>query len=79
MKKVIPILIIILISIGCNSNSDFNSEEWNQKGVDWWMTDVREKMIEDLIQSDTLINLKKKEVIELLGQPINLSSNRQII
>ena len=33
------------------------------------MTDVREKMIIDLIDSDTLIGLNKTKVFELLGQP----------
>ena len=35
----------------------FKSEVWKAKGVDWWMTDVREKMVGDLIRSEILIGL----------------------
>ena len=47
----------------------FDSKVWNQKGVDWWVTDIREKMVDDLIESDTLIGMSQEEVIELLGRP----------
>lgn len=33
------------------------------------MNDVREKMVDDLLQSDVLIGLNHREVIALLGQP----------
>ena len=33
------------------------------------MTDIREKMVDDLIESDTLIGMNQGQVIELLGQP----------
>ena len=60
---------MVLIISSCDSRQNFDSDKWKQKGVDWWMTDFREKMIDDLIQSDTLIGLNRKEVIDLLGQP----------
>ncbi|MFT4535474.1 MAG: hypothetical protein ACI9P5_002843 [Saprospiraceae bacterium] len=69
MKKVLTIILLFTILTSCNSKKDFNSQEWNEKGVDWWMTDIREKMVDDLIQSDTLIGLNKTEIIDLLGQP----------
>ena len=69
MKKVLQIVLLSLIVISCNSKKEFNSQEWNEKGVDWWMTDIREKMVDDLIQSDTLIGLNKSQIINLLGQP----------
>ena len=40
------------------------------------MTDVRENMIDDLIQSDTLIGMNKEQVIELLGQPKSETETR---
>ena len=67
--KAIYYIIFCLVFIGCNSKEKFNSEKWKHKGLDWWMTDFREKMIDDLIQSDTLIGLSKEEVINLLGEP----------
>ena len=69
MTKVLQIILLSLILISCNSKNEFNSETWSEKGVDWWMTDIREKMVDDLIESDTLIGLNKNEVIGLLGQP----------
>ena len=53
----------------CNSNYEFDSNKWKQNGADWWMTDVREKMIDDLIKSDTLISMNEEQIIKLLGQP----------
>ncbi|MDA8692760.1 hypothetical protein N9L92_01770 [Saprospiraceae bacterium] len=74
MKKIFQIILISIIVCNCNSKQEFNSKEWNKKSVDWWMTDIREKMVDDLIFSDTLIKLSKIEVIKLLGQPENNSS-----
>ena len=62
-------LLTILQAVSCSTNQKFDSDKWQQKGVDWWMMDVREKMIDDLIQSDTLIGLTKNEIVELLGEP----------
>jgi len=53
----------------CESKQKFDSVEWKKKELDWWMTDFREKMVDDLIQSDTLIGLSKVQVVELLGKP----------
>lgn len=47
----------------------FDSAEWNKKGVDWQMTEYREKMVSDLIKSYTLIRLEKIKGTELLGKP----------
>lgn len=60
---------MVLVISSCDSRQNFDSYKWKQKGVDWWMTDCREKMVDDLIQTDTLIGLNRKEVIELLGHP----------
>ena len=69
------IYLIILIGLStltvtsCDSEQKFNAVEWKQKELDWWMTDTREKMVGDLMESDTLIGLTRVEVIELLGLP----------
>ena len=57
-----------MLTLSCGTER-FDSRVWNQKGVDWWMTDIREKMVDDLIESDTLIGMIQGQVIELLGQP----------
>ena len=61
-------LIVSLIT-SCGSGSEFNSAKWKEKGVDWWMTDVRERMVDDLVNSDTLKNMDREQVLKLLGQP----------
>ncbi len=45
----------------------FESSKWNTKdGADY---PFRNKMLQDLLEKDTLRYLKKEEVIALLGQP----------
>ncbi len=73
------VALTLLYSCTNENNKPFDSDEWNRKGVDWWMTDVREKMVKDIIQSDTLIGLKKDEVIDLLGKPDKIDSNKLYI
>lgn len=53
----------------CGSSHEFEAAKWKQKGTDWWMTDVREKMVDDLVKSDTLMNMDRKQVLKLLGKP----------
>lgn len=69
-------LLLLLMSVSAivyrivwDENEKFDSETWKQKEVDWWATDFREKMVKDLIKSDTLIGLDQSEIIELLGNP----------
>ncbi|RYZ53872.1 MAG: hypothetical protein EOP49_06410 [Sphingobacteriales bacterium] len=68
MSLIISFLILIIwTALGCKSK--FDSAEWNGKGIDWQWTDVREKMVDDLIDSDTLIGMDTAQVYKLLGQP----------
>jgi len=66
-----PVFIFLFFAVlsGCDNNQSFDSVKWQKKGVDWYLSDQREKMIEDLILSDTLIGLNKDAVIALLGEP----------
>jgi hypothetical protein len=67
---------VVTLLLGCSKyDKPFNGEEWNRRGVDWWTTDVRERMIKDIIESDTLIGLRKEEVIALLGKPEKTQGN----
>lgn len=66
MKNLLIILIVVVIAVGCGKS--FDSNKWNEKGVDWWMTDFREEMLDDLITSDTLIGINKSELYKLLGE-----------
>jgi len=59
----------LLLLTGCSSRQEFNSEKWKSKPVDWWATDIRESMLDDLVQSDTLIGMDRNKVMELLGDP----------
>ena len=73
MKNRISQFLIICLTVlavsSCNSKQEFDSDEWKQTGLDWWITDFREKMVDDLIQNDTLIKMNQEQVIELLGLP----------
>ena len=73
MKNRISQFLIICLTVlavsSCNSKQEFDSDEWKQTGLDWWITDFREKMVDDLIQNDTLIRMNQEQVIELLGLP----------
>jgi hypothetical protein len=60
-------LVLFVITLGCKSK--FNSSEWNENGVDWQWTNVREKMVDDLVDSDTLIGMDTTQVYQLLGKP----------
>lgn len=68
LKSICYTTTLLLFIMGCSTQEKFNAEIWQQKGLDWQMTDAREKMVEDLIQSDTLLGLTKTKVIELLGK-----------
>lgn len=75
------VLAVLLLLSSCfhKNNRPFDSVEWKNEGVDWWITDVREKMVNNLIQSDTLIGLQKEEVKELLGIPEKIDNNKLYI
>lgn len=65
-------LIIVSISfifISCQNEVRFDSEKWNEKGVDWQLAENREKMVSDLITSDTLMGMGTDQIILLLGEP----------
>lgn len=68
MSKLSFIVLSALLMVSCVHKQKFNSEIWKQEGVDWQITDVREKMVDDLLSSDTLIGLRKEEVVALLGE-----------
>lgn len=59
----------LILFLSCQNDIPFNSEKWNEKGIDWQLSDTREKMISDLISSDTLLGMNSDEIIKLLGEP----------
>ena len=63
------LVILTIISISCQKQIPFNAEKWNEKSVDWQLADDRERMVSDLIESDTLLGLNAAQVIQLLGEP----------
>ena len=70
IKHLIYIVPVLTILAGCEQRKTaFDSEKWKRMGLDWQITDVRENMIDDLINSETLIGLQKQGIIELLGEP----------
>jgi hypothetical protein len=63
------IISLSLTIISCQNEVGFDSEKWNERGVDWQMTENREKMVSDLIKSDTLMGMETDQIILLLGEP----------
>lgn len=63
------VLLSFLMFAACKTDVKFDSEQWNDKAVDWQITDTREKMVADLIKSDTLIGLEKEQIFHLIGKP----------
>ena len=88
MKIKIYIVLLFLCCLACNNSPEDKSEKseavsstditfdqtkWNTKdGNDY---PYRNKMLQDLRNSDTLRHLKKEEVIALLGQPDRMDKN----
>ena len=70
------LLIFLAVTIGLLAcNESFDEEKWKSKGVDWQLSDSREKMVQDLVNSDTLLGLNKAEVHQMLGTPEMQASN----
>lgn len=64
------------ILTACSNEIPFDSELWNTKGIDWQLDDTRERMVNDLISSDTLLNLNSQEIYKLLGEPSFVEENK---
>ena len=69
MKKLVFLSLLILFNCKSNSNSHFDSKIWETEFGEIFITYFREKMIPDILESDTFINLSYKEIIDLLGDP----------
>lgn len=63
----IPFLILMSCLYSCSKK--FDSQRWKEKSVDWQISDVRENMIDDLINSNILYQKDANQVIDLLGEP----------
>lgn len=62
--------------LSCESKQQFDSEKWKRTGVDWQISDIREKMIDDLLDSDTLREMTYEELFDLLGLPKSKKDNQ---
>ncbi len=67
--KLLTFLFVLVATISCDNRQKFSSETWQKNDFDWWMTEVRENLVDDLIKSDTLVGMSKIEVQGLLGEP----------
>ena len=76
VKKYHLILIVAILILSCQSNEKFDSNKWKSKSIaDFEITDIRERMLHDLVDSQILIGKSKSEIIYLLGQPEISNSN----
>lgn len=61
------VVIVVLFSLSCNQQSEFNKTDWRFK--DDMVYPNRKKMIKDLTINHKLVGLRYSQLIELLGQP----------
>ena len=73
LKIQLFILTISFFIFSCEEK--FNLQKWNEKNVDWQISDVRENMIEDLINSKVLINKDTSQILQMFGEPETKESN----
>ena len=52
----------------CKNDVACDSFTWNKNGIDWQVTEFKEKMAADLFKSDSLIGLQKSEIYKLIGK-----------
>lgn len=67
----IVILLVSAIFVGCEraSTTAFSSEIWKQSGSRSGEKHPRLEMADDLIRTNVLHNLRKEQVLEMLGEP----------
>lgn len=63
------ILFILLGIISCTDSIDFDSEKWQTKHDDFTITNARERMLTDLMNSNILINENLNQIIKIIGKP----------
>ncbi|GAB5551776.1 MAG: hypothetical protein Sapg2KO_13670 [Saprospiraceae bacterium] len=66
MKYLLSLIILSTI-ISCSTKKEFNSDEWINATGESLITDVREVMVEDIIESDLLIDKNRSDIEVLLG------------
>ena len=65
----ISIMIFVFIFITRSKNDvPCDSVEWNKNGIDWQVTEFKEKMDIDWFKSDSLIGLQKSEIYKSVGK-----------
>lgn len=75
MKFKIIFLSLLFIIISCSENVEFNSTDWKNWVESENTIFLRWEMSKDLIKNYSLKGMSKDEIIELLGEPGNLSSS----
>ncbi len=78
MIRILTVCFLAGLLTNCKNDQPFNSELWKKKGLDWQITEFREVMVSDLLNSDTLTGLSKSELIQLLGEPELVERNKFI-
>lgn len=70
MKKIIFILFVCTYYIACDSPQEeivFDKTKWNTKEEKDYP--YRSQMLNDIVYNDTIRDLNKKEILNLLGEP----------
>jgi len=88
MKVILLILLIPVLFVACNSESNVKQETDKQKKhservfdkTKWRVKEdgdylYRNQMLTDIVYNDTIRNLNKVEILELLGKPDRVNEN----
>ena len=69
----------IVLSISCQDNLKFDSKLWKQNGNENITLNLRMKMVNDLIESEILLNKNKKEIEKIIGKPSKLENSNDTL
>lgn len=67
--KILSLIAILLFTVSCSEQKDFNSTEWKNWVESENSPDTRWLMHKDLLNNNDLKTYNKKQVLDLLGKP----------
>lgn len=81
MKKCFKIIcfFFLFLLVSCSDNIKFDPVQWKDWVESESTLDLRWKMSKDLVNNYSLKGMSKDEIIELLGEPENISSSNEFL
>lgn len=73
--KILSFMVILLFTVSCSEQKDFNSDEWKSWVESENSPDTRWLMHKDLLDNNDLETYNKKQILDLLGKPNSETNN----